>query len=498
MNPSYIHENISRISSFFDKRAFRIVFAITAIVFIFFLLVRIAGIFIISPDPWGIIENSVIYSVQRMLAGFPLYADPEQPPYAITQYSPIYYELLYGLAKIFNITPDDPLSIYKISRSVSLVFNLAFSGTLALIATRIFEFRKSVALMIAMVSFLILERHSYSRPDSLFNATIVLAVFTYLLHLKNNSNRIFLVLSAFIGVISIFTKQSGIILPALLLFYHLIILRDLKGIVILFLSFFIFGLLFTWLFLGDDVSLFYKNAVRGLDNGIDLGWYWHSIIIGFFFSSTGLVLTPICIFSSLLLIGSQKKIESFLGWAIIVLFAFAVLTGLKQGSTPSYFIEACGLGLIGLVFIMNRIQLPSILLIIFIVVVLGSVVNDPKILVPVKGKEKYSTETFEKEKEVVQYLQRHEQIPNDAIIFTDLNGWEHFMVNLLYEKGAFPHKDIISQKKVFDYKGFEDLIQQGKVRYLISTRDTLDYLGFDFSGFMKVDEVNGFKIFEPR
>ena len=162
MNPSYINENITRISSFFDKRAFRIVFAITAIVFILFLLVRIAGIFVISPDPWGIIENSVIYSVQRMLAGFPLYADPEQPPYAITQYSPIYYQLLYGLARVFNITPDDPLSIYKISRSVSLVFNLAFSGTLALIATRIFEFRKSVALMIAMVSFLILERHSYS------------------------------------------------------------------------------------------------------------------------------------------------------------------------------------------------------------------------------------------------------------------------------------------------------------------------------------------------
>lgn len=52
---------------------------------------------------FGGLDPNVVYGTQRLLLGEPLYQNPEQSPYAIIQYMPIYYHLCAWLAAKLGI-----------------------------------------------------------------------------------------------------------------------------------------------------------------------------------------------------------------------------------------------------------------------------------------------------------------------------------------------------------------------------------------------------------
>jgi len=445
-------------------------------------------------------ENNFIYSIQRKLAGHQFYEDPEMPPFGITQYSPVYYHAVYWICKIRDITADDLLSIYKISRIISLIFNFVFAAFIGGIAWRFYNIGKNESFLISMVAFIILQRHGYSRPDSIFNVTVVFTIFSYLSYLekkgRNENILIPLLVTGFATAFSIFSKQSGIILIALLFFYQFFIMKKFRDALILAFAIGISSYFFLLSFTGPDLSLFYKNAIRGLDNGIVLIWFWYNIVVDFFCTVNGFIFTIMILYSAFFLIQEESKKHSFLGWSLIALFSFATLTGLKHGSTPSYYIEASALALIGFLIIRNQIALPSLLSILAISLGLLHYLMNPKILVPLNKIEKFSSIKYESEKEVFDYVNKHYQLGEDEWVFINKNGWESFLSGMFFEKGLFPHKDIISQKQTFNYSSFDSIYAKGKVKLLITQSDTNIYLGVNFSRYKFLKEINGYKIYQ--
>ena len=89
---------------------------------VIFLLFRVIMIFCYHNDIGGI-EHNVIFSICNVIAGEPLYEDPQMGNFNITQYTPVYYFINLICCEIFNLNPLDNLfQIYIIGRSLSFLF----------------------------------------------------------------------------------------------------------------------------------------------------------------------------------------------------------------------------------------------------------------------------------------------------------------------------------------------------------------------------------------
>ena len=83
--------------------------------FLAMLLLRLHLVSAYAPELGGI-ESNVIYTLQRILDGYPLYVDPAAPPYAITQYTPLYYYLCWGVGRLAGVDAANVHHVYVLSR----------------------------------------------------------------------------------------------------------------------------------------------------------------------------------------------------------------------------------------------------------------------------------------------------------------------------------------------------------------------------------------------
>ena len=137
-------------------------------IFILFLAYRIMVVIYPQPDAGGV-EGNVVYFIQHILDGQSLYTDPELPPYAIAQYTPLYYYLVAAISKLCAVSADNVAGIFITSRVVSLILNLCLVAVIYKIAKKYFEAGRSASLIVGFISFIFLEITSFSRPDSLYH-----------------------------------------------------------------------------------------------------------------------------------------------------------------------------------------------------------------------------------------------------------------------------------------------------------------------------------------
>jgi len=498
----FIQTSMEYLFIFLNQFEKKIISLFIVFTFLILLVIRLTGVFSFQPDTWGIMENSIIYSIQNMLNGAPLYPDPELPPFSITQYSPLYYYMVFGTCKLLSIKADHISEIYTVSRFLSLLGNFLWASSIfALIKT----FYKSngqkiiYPILLGMVGFIILQRHAYSRPDSFLNAAILFTIFFFIKYIQNDEQTakkrsFYLIVTALLSATSILLKQSAIVLPVLICFFLIIILRNFKSLLIYLVAFFIFITALLLPLYGDSIINFYKNTVLGLNNGLSLSWFWYKILQDFFCTINGLIFTCLIFLLSKYLFVSEKKEEVFLGYSIIALFLFALLTSLKIGSTPSYFTEVSGLCLVGFSLYTHKISIKPPITIVATALFLCSFASNPKILVPINKKERFAKSVLKKEEEVYRYVSTNFPLQQGEWIFINKNGWESYLSNLFFKNGLFPHKDIISQKQVFPYTAFDSLFQSNKIPIVITDTGSLKYLQVDFSAYKTAKEINGYKI----
>lgn len=131
----------------------RSITVVSFFLFLVYFIYRIILIFYQHPDAGGV-EGNIIYFIQRLLDGLTIYTNPERAPYAIAQYSPLYYYLVAGASKLIGLTSDDILSIYMVSRSISLFLNIIFIFIIYLTANRAFSVSKEKSISVAIAAFI--------------------------------------------------------------------------------------------------------------------------------------------------------------------------------------------------------------------------------------------------------------------------------------------------------------------------------------------------------
>lgn len=440
------------------------------------LLVRYRLIFLASSDIGGI-ESFVIYSVQRYLAGFPLYASPEAAPFTITQYSPLYYRLVAAVASACSLSPDDPIGIYRVSRGLSLLANLGYAGLLAALGSR-FGLTRWAALGVGVVAFVLLPPHAYSRPDSVCGLLSLLSLYagTRVWQAPAGTATGWLLTGMGAAALAIATKQSGIVLPAIWAGYYCLFRHNWAyGLTIGAAT----GAMALVALLGlmpeHDPALLYANIVTGVSQGFD--WAMFKVnIYDHYLKPFGLHNALGLVFSVWLL-RQPRADQRWLGWSALMLFAFALLTSTKQGSALNYFTDYVSLtGLVVMVWISNHDRVlrelgrswPLLGLAVLGWAVLPNVPNFnwPFALSASAGSEK----PYQEQQQVVRYL--HQSLgmrPTDAVFVTNYNYC--YLNGLLYRNCLLPQQEIVAvmyPRQTLDYSALDARIRQGRIRFLIT------------------------------
>lgn len=319
---------------------------------IIFVIIRVLIIRSHATDLAGI-EQNVVYSIQVLLDSGKLYFSPSDPPFSITQYTPIYYYLCSFTAELFGYGSNDIQPIYTIGRSWNLIFNLIMALLVFKMSNKNLGLSTNKSLFIGLLSFCFSFSHNFAiRPDSLHDLLGFASIYTFSRFVINKNAKKttawLLILTVLLTALSLFTKQSGIQFVIIFSGFCLIN-KDWRTLFkIIVLSAFIYGSLLLSFRLMYHSLL--ENIVGGVANGISIENFVEFIITRNIFL---LSVWPL-IFISLFLIFKNNSIfkgpseERLLALSTLGTLIFAGATALKMGSTIQYFIVFINLSLLGI------------------------------------------------------------------------------------------------------------------------------------------------------
>ena len=213
-------------------------------------------------------EQNVIFGIQTLLLGEGLYRDPAIPPFVITQYTPIFYQVCAAICRLFGLRPDQIREIYMISRLVSAVASLGCCLIVYKLLKRHTALDRTMQLALAFFFPLSIDPWSFiARPDPLYLLFIAAAFLAAMDYAKTARVRM-LVVSALLLMAGFYTKQTAMFffpLPFAIGFarngWRALRPRDIAFCVAIDIA----GLVL----LNGAMA---KNFAIGLANGIDLGY----------------------------------------------------------------------------------------------------------------------------------------------------------------------------------------------------------------------------------
>ena len=533
LSSSEKHDKVSLISSsievvyeFLSRNVALLIMIIVAGSFLAMLALRIHLIVAYIPEIGGI-ESNVIYSLQRVLGGYPLYIDPAVAPYSITQYTPLYYYLCWTIGKLFQVDPTNVYQVYILCRSVSLVLNLLFAGVAFFILRKIFRVSKPLSFIALVYAFVYLDEESFSRPDSLYNLMVLatIGLFLKLLTKKGQQqSQLYLISASALSVASIFAKQSAIYMPVLLLFFLLFYVKNTRWTLISLLTMSgTFGVLLL-MSGGGNIYAFLQNTVQGVNNGASLAWFAKRIMVEHFQKER--FINILGLFTGIYYLARGKNDTlRFLGLCILGSFTFAVLTSTKIGAAPNYFTEFIVLTVIAVIvfitthdplfrkskgaqkaWVVSYRPLFYLLLVAFTLPPRFAGKYMKKVLeVEVLGEQGYIDNQI-----IADYLYKEEELePNDQVLVT--THVQDYLNKFLYKNVVFPQKEIVKANPpdVYDYSSFEEGVRQGTVGYIVASLseghvDTVaqpakikyDFIGVNFSPYTPIKRLGDYIIFK--
>ncbi|MBD2752095.1 hypothetical protein IC230_04265 [Spirosoma sp. BT704] len=464
------------------KNAYLIIWCSVGIFSLVTLYVRSKVIFLVNPDIGGV-ESNVIYSVLRMLAGFPLYQNPEQAPYAITQYSPIYYYLTVGVSRLVGLTADDVYDVYAVGRCISLVANVFYVWGIVWLARRL-QLTTSVAILVGLLAFILLPPQSYGRPDSLYNALVIWTLWAVLGWISSDSAKSLVygaALTACLAALALFSKQSGLCLPIIIGGY-LIFVSPISRQIFPFLGWYalFIGLLYYSLF-WQDATLIYANVIQGVSNGIDLANFKHNLVDHYLRPFAWLVIPSLAI--SIRYSIFEQGARQFIGLSVLGLFLFAMATGLKWGSALNYFTEFTGLSFLLIADTIrlfrsklsdwaNVGRLALLLAVIWVVPVNAMNFNWER-----SFNKPVDMTQYQQEQAVAQYVKNELTKHNNGLVYSTLYN-SSYLNAFLFRHCIVPQQDLMIGSayplRSFDYTDLDRAAQDGRVQFVISRNGETD------------------------
>ncbi|NDJ76014.1 MAG: hypothetical protein GYB65_07120, partial [Chloroflexi bacterium] len=324
------------------------------------------------------VEPNVVYTVQSYLNGEAIYPDPEEPPFPINQYTPLYYITTAETARVLDLEPGvDVLQIYRVGRSISLVCWVLLA-LFTFFFTRLYIPHVTICLVIsASVLVIPIPWYALFRIDSmgaLFGITTIY-LYGYYLHQAqqddtlNRRQAVTLLASGGAGYLAFLTKQNLVIFWGVVASFALFQRRFtaftlLSGGALLVLI--VTSLLFSNIYslLPGNNNFFYDHVVGGVNNGTSLEEAYtrlYSVYLSRFNMLLALTLATIVY---LLLPTARKTLWPtqpqvyLLVWAVFVTTVVNLVSGVKVGSAINYMNEALLLSvvLVGIMVMQHDLQ----------------------------------------------------------------------------------------------------------------------------------------------
>ncbi len=522
-----VQQAVAYIYDFLLANALQITIIVVGLALLAMLSLRLYLVFAYIPELGGI-ESNVVYSLQRLLGGYPLYTDPAMAPYAITQYTPLYYRLCQGIGMLLRIDPDNVHHVYILGRGVSLLLNILFAWSVYLILRRVFRTRKSISFIGLVYTFVFLDEESYSRPDSLYNLMMIASVglFLYWLNTRSKRSPFYFIGICALAIAAIFAKQSAIYLPCLILLFLLFYLRDMRWVAlgILTMSTTLTGMLL--INGGSDLSTFLQNTVQGINNGASWNWFAEHIMIEHFQKER--FINILGVFTGIYFLArGRSQAFKFLGLVTLGALVFATVTSTKIGAAPNYFTEFITLSVIGsILFLTNHdlwlrnrlagvaVRKSSYKPVFYLILVVFTLIprfagKYQKKFVEINnvGQSGYSNH-----RAVARFLQQEKQLlPEDQVFIT--THVHDYLNKFLYRHVVFPQKEIVvaNPPNTYDYSSFYRGVQNGTVGYVIASlpeghvstvgqtiRVKFDFINTDFSAYVPIKRIDDYIIFEHK
>lgn len=444
--------------------------------FYFFLLVllilRICVVFSYHGQLAGV-DNNFDYPVMRLLHSLSIYPDPENYPFAVNPYGPLFFYASWSICLLTGVSANDGIQIYFVTRGLCLLFDCITFLMLFRLASRYLNISKRVALFSSLFFFYVISYWGYTmnRSDSLVLMWFSIIILLLFSKQERKSGTFWL---AILCTAAIFSKQNAIITPALVIIV-LIYFRRWKQIwlfiglfIVTFSGFFYF---FTRLFPNGNFIAHFSSA---LNNRIDLKWYYTDILKRL---AESFIIIPFAMgvfLSTKWIIKSQDKKIVALSFITIIATAWGFALALKWGSHVGYLQESlfcvtCILAYAAAgrkegslpeklpgaaLFILSIIYIHILLQIYFYYV------NDRK-----EEKKQYAVE-----KDLANNLLK-ELNGNNKYIFAYTDPYNDFFKVLLQGKSVLPNIDAVScctwPDKRFNYAKLKEGFLNGNIEFII-------------------------------
>jgi hypothetical protein len=290
-------------------------------------------------------EPFVVFSIEKLLLGDPLYSDPAKPPFDVTQYSPLYYYVCALASHWAGFSAEDAVLNTRAARLASCASWAATCGMVYLMQRSLFAVGRLAALIVcAYLTVYCAPWWLLARPDSMQTAFLTASLGCAIAGFqrreriaKPSDGGAWFILSGLFGVAAAFSKQNGA--QAVLLFALFCVVSGqwrplLQGGAAAFgIGSALLGLSVYWY-----GPAFYAHVVNGLRNGIDLD---RAIVFTYMplFSTSAIILAAAAWVVREWSTSHQPVSRRFLVFCVVGLFAFATATGLKYGSADNYYID---------------------------------------------------------------------------------------------------------------------------------------------------------------
>jgi hypothetical protein len=298
-------------------------------------------------------EMNVVWGIQRLSLHGALYADPAASPYGVIQYAPVYYRVCAGAAALAGVGAGDAAGITEVARSISLACLLGQVLITCVILRR--HLSAAWSLVVSAGVCLLIVQGDWgvtARPDTM---EVMVAALAMLLALdsvraaKAGGRAVaWLTLSMLAVALAGLVKQNGIEAGLYALPGAAVVLgwRRTASACVAAAVLAVPLVLLAFSGLGP-ASAVKANLVGGLNNGVNpaaalILAYMPYLKVMSVLVAAGL-LAAIAPWLRLIRGPGEDRdavtpAELILGWATVASLGFAVLTGLKFGSAPNYFL----------------------------------------------------------------------------------------------------------------------------------------------------------------
>ncbi|SOD88141.1 MFS transporter [Spirosoma fluviale] len=487
-----------------------LIFCLVCTAVIFFVKINLSKSYF--PDISGS-ERSTTYGIQLIADGRHLYYNPEEIPFWVTQYAPIYYQLVGNMYRLTGWDPTDIHRVQLVSRIMSFALVLLAMVVVSITAYRFLRIRLTQTILFCCLVFGVLQHWhlTNSRADSL----LFLCTTTYLYCMlrgvgqENLWNR-YVLAAVLLSVTCFFIKQSGMIHIAILLAYLIlfghwrILIRTVGLMAVTFVG-------LTLLLDEGNYQVFFQNLFISLALPLSPVWFYDYTFRHLIPTASLLIAVSFLISFKWLLTGTDNP-QRFLALATFMFFGFATATAFKHGAAVGYYHEFAYTGLLVIFWyfcneksIAQTSELGKYLFPAMICMTMLFFVS--------KQIERYQSinnghyALMYRDELMVKKFVEPQLSEKDKIVVTFGDDFEGWMLHQMLFRHELAYSDDILRflynSKKYDFSRFDELVKQGGVKFIITPRKNSLYFTalnhtFDSRDYVLAKEMGVYQIYKHK